>query len=77
MHNTANSLNATSRPALSIVHCGNRRPHEMIGVYGLNVQRMAHETSDALVARLEAYVLATRPLALPFVGLAQYAEDLE
>ncbi len=61
--------------ALCIVHAAYRDPGELVGVYGLNVQRLAHESTDAFIARLDQHVRQTRGRALPFVGLARYADD--
>lgn len=63
------------RDALCIVHAAYRDPGELVGVYGLNVHRLAHESTDDFLERLDLHVRETRGRALPFVGLARYADD--
>jgi len=62
--------------ALVIVHAAYRDPGDLVGVYGLNdVPRLAHESAQDFINRLEKHVRAMRGRALPFVGLARYLDD--
>ena len=63
------------RQALLVLHGDGHDPCEIIGVYGINVPRMANESAADFMARLEAHIRATRGRALPFVGFAQYKDD--
>ncbi len=62
------------RNALVVLY-GDCDPETLIGVYGINVPRLATETVDDFLWRLSEHVRATRGNALPFVGFAQYAGD--
>ena len=73
----AMQLQPTRGDALVVVHAGYRDPGDLIGVYGVNVPRLAHETVTGYLDRLEAHIRVTRCRALPFVGLAQYADDTD
>ena len=72
-----NTTPPEQRDALLVIHGAGRHPEELIGVYGINVPRLANEPAEAFLRRLEGHVRATRGRALPLVLLAQYADDMD
>ena len=66
----------TAVPALRVIYADAHSPDEIVGVSGLNVPRLSHESATAYLARLDTHVRATRAHSLPLVVFAEYAVDV-
>ena len=64
-------------PMLVIIGCVGRDNDELIGVTGLSLPRLAHETAQEFIARLEAHIRKTRGRRVPYIGLALFADDVD
>jgi len=62
------------RTALVLVHGEGFDPDSLTGVDGIDLCREAGESASAFLARLDAYLRATRGRALPLISYARYCD---